>query len=91
METLDQVANQIDSSGMEESDTFIEMEGPDMEKKSRGKDETSGTPSERKRRGSTCKQIRPLPTFVKSDSQNCENVANKMYILKVFIDSLEHI
>ena len=91
METLDQVANQIDSSGMEESDTFFEMEGPVMEAKSKGKDETSGTPSERKRRGSTCKQIRPLPTFVKSDCQNCENVANKMYILKVFIDSLEHI
>ena len=37
------------------------------------------------RRGSTCKQLRPLTTFVKSDNQNCENIAEKVYIIKVMI------
>ena len=89
METLDRVDNQINSTGMEESDTFFDKDGPFAEAKSTGKNETTGMPSERTRRGSTCKQIRPLPTFVKSDAQNWENVANKMYIQKVFIDSSE--
>ena len=89
METLDRVDNQINSTGMEESDTLFDMDGTFAEAKSTGKNETTGMPSERTRRGSTCKQIRPLPTIVKSDTQNCENVANKMYIQKVFIDSSE--
>jgi hypothetical protein len=89
MEALDQVDNHIDSKGIEESDTFFEMEAPFIEANTTGKDEKTGVALERTRRGSTCKQIRPLSTFVKPDTQNCENDANKMYIQKVFIDSFK--
>jgi hypothetical protein len=80
MESLDHDDIQNDSPGREEADSF----NPFAEAKLLVKSETTVVSSERTRRGSTCKQIRPLPTFVKADSQNCENGADKMYIRKVF-------
>ena len=47
--------------------------------------ENTGAQRAKTRRGSTCKQLRPLTTFVKSDNQNCENIAEKVYIIKVMI------
>ena len=47
--------------------------------------ENTGAQRVKTRRGSTCKQLRPLTTFVKSDNQNCENIAEKVYIIKVMI------
>ena len=61
----------------EESDIVSEMSGPFNEASSVEKGETSNNPREQTRRGSTCKQIRPLPTFVKSES-HCENDCDRM-------------
>ena len=50
--------------------------------------ENTGAQRAKTRRGSTCKQLRPLTTFVKSDNQNCENIAEKVYIIKVMIEHI---
>ena len=47
--------------------------------------ENTGNQRQKTRRGSTCRQLRPLTTFVKSDNQNWENMAEKFYIRKVMI------
>ena len=66
----------------EESDIVSEMSGTFNEASSLEKGEASTNPREQARRGSTCKQIRPLPTFVKSES-HCENYCDRIYIKKV--------
>ena len=44
----------------------------------------NGVKNEQTRRGSACKQLRPFPTFVKSDSQGSDHgAADRHYIVKV--------
>ena len=73
------------STGSEDADCFFEMDTPLAEPTSLVKNENKVGSSERTRRGSTCKQLRPLPTFVKTDAQNYENGALKMYFKKVYL------
>jgi len=64
------------STESEEVDSFLEVE-PSI-----GELKIKVESTERKRRGSTCKQIRPLPTFVKVDSLSCDNGDTKIYFKK---------
>ena len=82
MEALGQDDTQCIRISKEESDIVSEMSGPFNEASSVEKSQTSTNPREQTRRGSTCKQIRPLPTFVKSES-HCDNDCDKMFIKKV--------
>ena len=88
METLGQedVDGQQIRTYKDESDIVSELSAPFNEASSLEEGETSSIPEEQNRRGSRCKQIRPLPTFVKPENQNydkCENDTDKIYIMKV--------
>ena len=88
METLGQedVDGQHIRTYKEESDIVSVLSAPFKEASSLEEGETSRMPEEQNRRGSRCKQIRLLPTFVKPENQNydnCENDSDKMYIMKV--------
>ena len=71
METLGQedVDGQHIRTYKEESDIVSELSAPFNEASSLEEGETSSMPEEQNRRGSRCKQIRPIPTFVKPENQ----------------------
>eukprot|EP00092_Neocalanus_flemingeri_P006818 GFUD01007362.1.p1 GENE.GFUD01007362.1~~GFUD01007362.1.p1 ORF type:complete len:318 (+),score=85.68 GFUD01007362.1:58-1011(+) len=78
MESEDKYIIKDGSPGREESEMVSHLE----ESKACEKSQTITESTEQTRKGSTCKQIRPLPTFVKAEIQNLDNGTNKMYIKK---------
>ena len=56
----------------------------DFEEGSESPDPGDGRDKERK--GSTCKQLRPLPTFLKVDSQSSVELADRTYVRKAKAD-----